>query len=112
MVGVEYTGTGFCVGDNVSFTCNIPSNSHQWSVDGFRLGINRLTPLPAVGGPDDRFILSLARPLPNDSIISTLSVITYSGFNGLKITCVDATVLFAEQQTSIAAILGETSTHL
>ena len=26
MVGVEYTGTGFCVGDNVSFTCNIPSN--------------------------------------------------------------------------------------
>ena len=112
MDGVEFTGTGFCVGDNVTFICDILSNAHLWTVAGSQMAISRRTVESLMFGPDNMFSLALARPLPNDSITSSLSVIAYSGFNAVAITCAVAVGVTAEPQTSIATLLGKSSKHL
>ena len=84
---MEFTGTGFCVGDNVTFVCDLPSNDHVWDIAGEPISIVHGYPSTLTGGPDRRFSLAVARPLPIDSTITTLSVIAYSGFNGVNISC-------------------------
>ena len=49
--------------------------------------ISRRTIGSLMFGPGNMFSLALARPLPNVSIISSLSVIAYSGFNAVVISC-------------------------
>ena len=109
MDGLEFTGTEFCVGDNIIFNCDIPSNSHHWTFAGFQLSRTRLDTLPVKEGPDNRFTLAVAQPLPNDSIISTLSVSAYSEFDAVSITCLDGNGMISDPQTSTATILGKTS---
>ena len=112
MDGVEFTGTGFCVGDNVTFICDILSNAHLWNVAGSQLLISRAITMSLMGGPDNRFSLAVARPPPNDSIITTLSVTAYSGLDGGSITCADGIGVIPESQTSTATILGKSSTQI
>ena len=68
--------------------------------------------MSVIGGPDNRFTLAVALSLPNASIISTLSVIAYSGFDGFNISCADGIGVIAEPRTSTASDLGKSSTHL
>ena len=112
MDGVEFTGTGFCVGENVIFICDVLSNGHVWNVAGSELLIGRAVTMSLMGGPDNRFSLAIARPPPNDSIISTLSVTAYSGFDGGSITCADSNGVIPESLTSTATILGMSSTQI
>ena len=112
MDGMEFTGTGFCVGDNVTFICDILSNAHLWTVAGSQMTISRRTIESLMFGPYNMFSLALSRPLPNDSIISYLSVIAYSGFNAVVISCGVGVGVTAEPQTSIATLLGNSSKHL
>ena len=111
MDGVEFTGTGFCVGDNVTFVCEILSNSHLWTVDGPQLSISRAITESTMVGPGNRFTLAVARPLPNDSIISTLSVTAYTGFDGVSLTCADGNAVITETLTSTASLLGKSRSH-
>ena len=112
MDGMEFTGTGFCVGDNVIFICDILSNGHVWNVAGSQLSIGRAVTMSLIGGPDNRFSVAVARPPPNDSIITTLSVTAYSGLDGGSITCADINGVIPESQTSTATILGKSSTQI
>ena len=112
MDGVEFTGTGFCVGDNVTFICDILSNGHVWNVAGSQLSIVRAFTVSLMGGPDNRFSLAVARPPPNDSIITTLSVTAYLGFDGVSITCADGFEAIPESQTSSATILGKSRSQI
>ena len=112
MDGVEFTGTGFCVGDNITFICDILSNSHVWNVAGSQQAIVRTITVSLMGGPDNRFSLAVARPPPNDSIITTLSVTAYLGFDGVSITCADGNGVIRESQTSTATILGKSRTQI
>ena len=107
MHGVMFTGTGFCVGDNITFICDIISNGHQWSIaDGSQKPISRATTQSLMVGPDNKFTLAVVRPLPKDSIVSTLSVTAYSGFNGVSITCNDGVDTRTDPRTSTASLLG------
>ena len=108
---VEFTGTGFCVGDNVTFICDVLSNGHGWNVAGSQLSIGRSITVSLMGGPDNRFSLAVARPPPNGSLISILSVIAYSGIDGVSLTCADSNEVIPETQTSTASILGKSRSH-
>ena len=109
MDGVEFTGTEFCVGDNVMFICNLPFGSHQWFGPEFVIILNRLSSADMVG-PDDRYTLALVPPLPNTTVITSLSLIAYSGFDGVTLTCRDGVGVEADTQTSTASVLGKINT--
>ena len=106
MDGVEFTGTGFCVGDNVTFSCTLPSFGHQWRGPGFTVTITPASVVPFMRGTDDRLIFTRLARLPN-AIITSLSLIVYSGFDGATLTCSDALQINIETQTSSATVLGE-----
>ena len=97
---MEFTGTGFCVGDNVTFDCDEHSNDHVWTIAGEQISIVRAVTWTLTGGPDRRSPLAVVRPLPIDSTITTPSVIAYSGFNGVNISCFSNNGVIVEPQTS------------
>ena len=109
MNGVEFTGTEFCVGDNVTFNCNLPFGIHQWIGPEFNRILNRESPTVMVG-PGDRFTLAVVQPLQNTTVITSLSLIAYSRYDGVTLTCSDGNGLVADTQTSTASVLGKINT--
>ena len=106
MDGVKFTGTEFCVGDNVTFTCTLPSLGHQWRGPGFSVIIVPASDVPFRSRTDDRLIFTRLGILPN-GIITSLSLIVYSMFGGATLTCSDGIQVNTETQTSTATVLGE-----
>ena len=109
MDGVEFTGTEFCVGDNVTFICNLPLASHQWIGPQVNSIFSRVSPTELVG-PGGNYTVSLVQPLPNATVITSLSLIAYSGFDGVTLTCRDGLALVDGTQTSTASVLGKINT--
>ena len=105
MDGVEFTGTGFCVGDNVTFICDILSIAHQWNGPGFSTILIAIVSSEVVG-PDNRFTLAVVNSSAS-RIITSLSVKVYSGFNGSNITCSDYLSLSSNIQTATVTVLGK-----
>ena len=108
--GVEFTGTVFCVGDNVTFTCTVPSVAHQWSgPDDLSVLIGPLSEVPLIRGTDDRFIWTRVGN-QTSGLMTSLSLIVYSGFPGATLTCSDTIQMNSETQTATATVLGEVYT--
>ncbi len=110
MDGVEFNGTGFCVGDNVTFTCTVSSLVHLWTGPSLSVSISPGTVVPFMGGPDGRFILTRVGN-QTSVIITSLSLVVYSGFDATKLTCADGLLVVEETQTSTATVLGEVYTY-
>ena len=105
MDGVEFTGTGFCVGDNVTFICNTPSIVHQWRGPD----INRAlvtSSMPEKTGPDNMFTLVVVNSSAS-GFVTSLSVKVYSEFNGGNITCSDGNTPPTFIQSATATVLGK-----
>ena len=105
MDGVKFTGTGFCVGDNVTFVCDVQSNAHQWNGPEIDRALAAITG-PQNVGPDEMFTLAVVN-FSASGLISSLSVKVYSGFNGANITCSDGRILSTNIQTATATVLGK-----
>ena len=103
MDGVAFTGTEFCVGDNVTFVCDVLSSVHLWNGPGFaRLLIANF---PSVNdGPDGQFTLAVVNSSAS-GIITSLSVKVYSGVNGANINCSDG--VYPPIQSATATFLGK-----
>ena len=110
MDGVVFSGTGFCVGDNVTFTCTLPSFAHQWIGPGFSETITPVTDVPFMRGTDNRLIFTRLGIHPN-RIITSLSLVVYSGFDGATLTCSDGFQMNIETQTATATVFGEVYTY-
>ena len=105
MDGVEFTWTGFCVGDNVTFTCTLPLIAHQWNGPGFDR-VLLATSTSVMGGPDDQFTLAVVN-YSALGIVTSLSVLVYSGLNGASFNCSDGGLLSTNMQTATATVLGK-----
>ena len=106
MDGVNFSGTGFCVGDNVTFTCTVPINTHHWSGPGLSETVGAATVVPFLSGTDNQFILT--RVDFQQSIISTsLSLTVYSGFDGVTLVCADGGGGNGDPQNFTATVLGK-----
>ena len=111
MDGANFNGTEFCIGDNVTFTCTLPVFAHQWRGPLLSESITPGTDVPFMSRSDDRLILTRLRRLPN-RIITSLSLIVYSEFDGATYICSDSLTIITETQTATATVLGEVYTCL
>ena len=97
-----------CIGDDVTYTCNVDSTVHIWEFGGLigTVAIGASLNDPASIGA---FTLQRVSGTSTSAIVSTLSVTTFAGLNGTLISCRDGTVIpeDAESQTTIAFVLGE-----
>ena len=103
---VNTTRTAFCVGENVTLTCTVPSVIiHRWFIPG-HTGINGAivaSPFaPASLGP---FLLELVDTPPDMNILTSLSFTVFPGLEGVNITCSDNNG--DEEQTYTGDVLGE-----
>ena len=103
----QLTNTTSCIGDDVTYTCNVNSVAHTWNFGEFSISVVLGTPL---NQPLSVGVYTLERVFGNSSlIVSTLSVTAFAELNGTQISCTDASVLpeNAETQTTTAIIYGE-----
>ena len=106
--GVSTTRTAFCVGENVTLTCTVPSMIiHRWFIPG-HTGSNGLLVVapfdPASLGP---FLLELVDTPPDMNILTSLSFTVFPGLEGVDITCSDN--IRIEELTYTGDVLGEAS---
>ena len=93
-----------CVGENVTFVCTVASLGHAWTVDSYFFGEAVLANFG-----DEEFengIFTFRRVNVSDILTSSVSVISYSGLNGILIVCVDGGG-GAEEQRIVAQVYGE-----
>ena len=105
MDGVEFTGTGFCVGDNVTFICDLKLFTHQWEGPEINRALVARTILQNVG-PGGQFTLAVVNSSAS-GLVTSLSVKVYSGFNGANISCSDDSLLPTNIQSATATVLGK-----
>ena len=98
-----------CIGDNVTYTCTVPTPAHTWNIQpvGLNTAITRSTPMitSTFGG-----ILIQIRIIQDQGgsnpITTTLSLIAFAGLNGTTVQCQDSD-LAEPAQESVAKVLGE-----
>ena len=103
MDGVAFTGTEFCVGDDVTFVCDVLSTVHRWDGPGFVRALIANT-RSVKDGADDQFTIAVVNSSAS-GIITSVSVKFYSGFNGANITCSDG--VNPPMQYATATFLGK-----
>ena len=100
------SGSMACVGDVITYICNITSLSHSWMIPSFSIntGLNRGT-LAASVPP---FSLMVTDD-DGTNIISALTVTAFLGLNGVYIRCVDGNARpdEADARDIVATVLGE-----
>lgn len=108
--GANYTGTEFCVGDNITFICAVPSVAHEWIVPAFDItngiGVVIRNTVPKLRGTPKLFTLALVENLTT-SIISSLSVVAFPMLDETVITCADITGM-SDDRTATAIVMGKT----
>ena len=92
-----------CPGENVTFTCTIPSNGHQWSIPSRGIFQSLL--------PRDQGRVILNSPFQftvtevmTGSIISTATVTATADLNGTVLLCQDAIGMLPNQNNTINII--------
>ena len=109
--GVNTTRTVFCVGDDITLTCTVPSVVHVWTVPGYESNAAIVARSSAFSFAP--FLLEFESILPNSDIISSLSFIVISDLDGITITCWDDTELVnPETQTSTLTVLSKAMLHV
>ena len=104
--GVNTTRTAFCMEENVTLTCSVPSmNTHRWFIPGYTDSNGAIVIPPINSASLGPFLLELVDSLP--VILSSLSFTVFPGLEGVIITCSDNERF--EEQTYTGAILGEAS---
>ena len=91
-----------CTGENVTYVCNIISVGHVWSINGGPCLVVTLTPQVINEG----YTLQLVSF--NDTIVSSLSVTSFDGLNGINVTCTDPVLIDPlPPQEAVAMVLGK-----
>ena len=104
--GVNTTRTAFCVGENVTLTCTVPSNTHRWAIPGLTPGngVALLANDPEVSIPPFLFeFVDVLESGPN--IVMSVSFIVFPDLEGLPITCSGPP---DDAQSYTGSVLGET----
>ena len=100
--GVSVGRSTSCTGENVTYVCNILSGGHSWRINGS-------PPLAVTLAPQviqERYTLQLVST--NDTLVSSLSVTSFDGHNGIDIMCVDPDIQNPlPSQEAVAMVLGK-----
>ena len=100
--GMNAGRSASCTGEYVTYVCNITSGSHSWS-------INDGSPLSVTLDPrviDERYIIQLVSF--NEVVVSSLSVTSFDGLNGVNLTCADGRPITSPPtQKAVAMVLGK-----
>ena len=96
-----------CIRENVTYICNVISNSHIWNVDGMidgrTLVSGNIRPITENG-----FTFRVESRDGNNNIVSSLSVNSSFRLNGKVISCKDGIpLIMAKEITKVAIVLGE-----
>ena len=84
---VGRSGATSCIGDNVTYTCSVPSLLHTWNIPSEKLSQNNISTQQSTYS-DSRFTITL---IAGDagSITSLLWLAAINGWNGTLIQCAD-----------------------
>ena len=98
--------TTSCVGENVTYVCNVNSIVHIWSSDSFAYETT------IAGGSQDvidanGFTFQRVAVTDDWVLISSVSVTSFSGLNGSMIQCWDGAGGGAEEQTITAEVYSK-----
>ena len=96
-----------CIGENVTYICNVTSNSHIWDVDGV---INGRTLVSGNIHPitEEGFIFRVESRDGKNNIISSLLLYSTAKLNGTNITCRDGIpLIMVKQIAEVAMVLGK-----
>ena len=99
-----------CPGENVVFTCILPVASHRWIISGpdainKQLGAGELD-RPEVFGSYTINVIEVVEA--ENRILSTVTVESFPGLNGVVLICRDNTVISnPDEQTITANVLGK-----
>lgn len=94
-----------CPGENVTFTCTIPSNGHQWSIPSHGI-YQSLLPrdLGRVITDHPPFQFTVTEVITGSSIISTATVTATADLNGTVLLCQDGIGMLPNQNNTINII--------
>ena len=99
-----------CPGQNVTFTCTIPSLAHRWEVPSLGITPRSLTPSDLNGvSPDPPFQFAVIEVIPGTSITSTATVTATANLNGTNVFCRDGNLLLPDPQNATIVVIGEWS---
>lgn len=94
-----------CIGENVTYICTVPVLSHAWNVPRYDVTATISVQTNLFINKDPGFIIRLMA-VGTNTITSSLSVISFAGLNGTRITCTDSVILGGESQEIVVNILG------
>lgn len=92
------------VGDNVTYICTVNSFTHSWRIPAYDVSVAITLQTDFSSLPP--FTLRLVA-YNNESITTSLSVISFSRLNGTQISCSDGVVLDGGIQETTIIVLGE-----
>jgi len=99
-----------CPGQNVTFTCTIPSLAHWWEVPSLGITPRSLTPSDLNGvSPDPPFQFAVIEVIPGTSITSTATVTATANLNGTNVFCRDGNLVLPDPQNATIVVIGSSS---
>lgn len=108
-------GSISCVGDTITYTCNVTSFAHIWKVTSLDAVI-LYQDIISRGGPNiSNSQFSIIKVADDGTSITTELIVTsFSGLNGTNVTCTDSTALLGEGevQQTLTTIFGELECRL
>lgn len=96
--------TASCVGENVTYVCNVASSAHIWTISGVDMEHTILA-----NTPFEQTVMGFTfqRVQVIDGVLtSSVSVISYPGLDGTAIQCIDG-VYHREVHNITASVYGE-----
>ena len=88
-----------CPGEQVVFTCTVPSPAHQWRVPSLNIS---QTLVPSIQPQFDYpFEFAVTEAVPGTSITSTATVNVAVNLNGTLVLCEDGNLLLPNQNGTI-----------
>ena len=103
-------GSTSCVGDQVTYTCTVSDNVHQWQIPSRHFSEFILRNLPTFPRPGDypspfSIMTEDDGGVGADPITSALSVTSFLGLDGANIACSDTGAI--EIQDATAMVFGK-----
>ena len=94
-----------CPGESVTFTCTVPSRSHQWRVPS--LSITRIISPVQQSAAAPPFQFAATEVVPGVNITSTVTVNATTDLNGTLVVCQDGLGILPDNQNSTITLIGE-----
>ena len=97
-----------CPGENVTFTCTIPSVGHQWSIPSHGIFQSLLPRDQGRVIPNPPFQFTVIEVTTGSNILSTATVTATADLNGTVLLCQDG-IRMLRNQNNIINIIGKHS---